>query len=85
MTLIHYYKNEQDGDRMNEFNRAILAATIFGVASVAYAADPAWQEGKTYSLGQRVSYQNHTYQAIIAHTALCGSRLEPCSFCDALA
>ncbi|WP_432832082.1 carbohydrate-binding protein [Dactylosporangium sp. CA-092794] len=38
---------------------------------------PAWAEGNTYTVGQQVTYQGHTYQALQTHTAYPGAGWTP--------
>jgi chitodextrinase len=56
-----------------------LAVPTLGApaASAATCTAPLWVEGATYTAGTQVTYDGHTYQALVTHTAYVGAGLEP--------
>src|SRR5258705_9915865 len=55
---------------------AIQAEAVSSAALAACTA-PAWAEGNTYTVGQQVTYNGHTYQALVTHTAYVGAGWNP--------
>jgi len=49
-------------------------ATVLSVSCTGY---PAWAEGTTYKVGDRVTYAGHLYEALVAHTAWVGAGWNP--------
>ncbi len=72
-------------------SRRWLAALVAGVAMTFVSAlvlipspsaavvctAPAWAEGRTYTAGTQVTYQNRLYQALVTHTAHVGAGWNP--------
>src|SRR5690349_22758779 len=54
-----------------------LQAQAVSAAAQAACTAPAWAEGNTYTVGQQVTYQGHTYQALQTHTAYPGTGWYP--------
>jgi chitinase len=55
-------------------------AALVGGAAIAPAAActaPAWAEGTSYQVGSQVTYNGHTYQALVAHTPPPGAGWNP--------
>ena len=56
---------------------AAMAMLSYSPAAYAATCGPAWAEGKTYTVGQEVSYQGNEYKALQAHTAFVGAGWNP--------
>ncbi|HTJ37255.1 MAG TPA: glycosyl hydrolase family 18 protein [Dactylosporangium sp.] len=54
----------------------IQAQAVSSAAAAACSA-PNWAEGNTYTAGQQVTYNGHTYQALVTHTAYVGAGWNP--------
>jgi chitinase len=54
-------------------------AAAAGASAFAACTAPAWAEGNTYAVGAQVSYNGHTYSALVAHTAWPGAGWNPAS------
>ncbi|GAA2639621.1 hypothetical protein GCM10010399_86350 [Dactylosporangium fulvum] len=59
----------------------VLAPTIqaqaVSNAALAACTAPTWAEGNTYTAGTQVTYNGHTYQALVTHTAYVGANWNP--------
>ncbi|HWB35344.1 MAG TPA: glycosyl hydrolase family 18 protein [Rugosimonospora sp.] len=60
---------------------AAAIAVVPALAPQAQAATtctaPLWAEGNTYTVGTQVTYNGHTYQALVTHTAYVGAGWNP--------
>jgi chitinase len=54
-----------------------LQAQAVSNAAAAACSAPNWAEGNTYTVGQQVTYNGHTYQALVTHTAYVGAGWNP--------
>ncbi|WP_255782590.1 carbohydrate-binding protein [Dactylosporangium sp. AC04546] len=54
----------------------IQAQAVSSAAAAACTA-PTWVEGNTYTAGTQVTYNGHTYQALVTHTAYVGAGWNP--------
>ncbi|MGI5245382.1 carbohydrate-binding protein [Dactylosporangium sp. CA-139066] len=55
----------------------VLGAQAATNAAAAACSAPNWAEGNTYTAGQQVTYNGHTYQALVTHTAYVGAGWNP--------
>jgi chitinase len=55
----------------------IGSASAAGPSTLAACTAPAWAEGNTFAAGAQVSYNGHTYSALVAHTAWPGTGWNP--------
>jgi hypothetical protein len=61
--------------RVHRFKWMAVSALL--VSAAVYAAYPQWSEGTQYTVGAKVSYGGHDYQALQTHTALAGAGWTP--------
>ncbi|WP_432831579.1 carbohydrate-binding protein [Dactylosporangium sp. CA-092794] len=54
-----------------------IQAQAVSAAAQAACTAPNWAEGNTYTVGQQVTYNGHTYQALVTHTAYVGAGWNP--------
>ncbi|WP_433610670.1 carbohydrate-binding protein [Dactylosporangium sp. CA-139114] len=55
----------------------VLGAQAATNVAAAACSAPVWAEGNTYTAGQQVTYNGHTYQALVTHTAYVGAGWNP--------
>src|SRR6266540_5618342 len=54
-----------------------LAAITGSSAALVACSAPAWAEGVSYAVGDKVTYNGHLYQALVAHTPPPGAGWNP--------
>src|SRR5438105_14843007 len=55
----------------------VLGAQAATNAAAAACTAPNWAEGNTYTVGTQVTYNGHTYRALVTHTAYVGAGWNP--------